>query len=725
MKYLLMIYGNEEPRGARSPTRSSSGWSPRPTRCRPSSRPPASSSAPTASATRCWPRRSRWSTATPVVTDGPYLETKEYLGSFDIIDVDSLERALEIAARVPFAADRLGRGASADARGAEQRRERTSRRPEDLLRELAPQVLGALVRRYGHFDAAEDAVQEALLAASVQWPEQGRPDNPAAWLIDGRGAPDDRRLRGDEARRRRGGHARRRGARTSRRRPVAAVPARDDTLTLLFLCCHPALSAPSQLALTLRAVGGLTTAEIAAAFLVPEATMAQRISRAKQSIKTAGADLPPPARRRAPTPARGSCSTSCTWCSTRGTRRRRATICARTDLTAEAIRLTRRLHRLLPDDGEVAGLLALMLLTDARRTERTAPTARSCRSTSRTGARWDQRADRGGRRARVTRRCSSRLRSARTSCRLRSPPCTTRRRARGHRLARDPRALRAARPHRPQPDGDAQPRDRGRRGARTRGRARAARRHSTPTTASSATTASSPCVRHLLELAGDVDAARHEYRRAARSTTSRPEQRHLEGRARMPEAASPQLTPSTAPHEVRRSQDGARCDGRRRLLRSSSPRARPATRAAPSPRTSAVAGRRHRRAQRRGRRRQLPRRRRRRRPGGTRGAGRRHRCRPSTVPRRVPSSTVGVTDADGLAAALDAAAAGRRHRPRTGHVRGQVRRHGRRRDRPIWLCGPRDAVIDGGGIKQGYALHLDGAAAGASSGSPCATRRRA
>src|SRR5439155_15267961 len=137
----------------------------------------------------------------------------------------------------------------------------------------APQVLGALVRRFGHFDTAEDAVQEALLAASVQWAEQGRPDNPAAWLstVASRRMID--QLRGDEARRRREEAQLSAAGLAARERYVVLVPAEDDTLALLFLCCHPALSSSSQLALTLRAVGGLTTAEIAHAFLVPEATM--------------------------------------------------------------------------------------------------------------------------------------------------------------------------------------------------------------------------------------------------------------------------------------------------------------------------------------------------------------------------------------------------------------------------------------------------------------------
>ncbi len=304
----------------------------------------------------------------PVVTDGPYLEAKEYLGSFDIIDVDSLERALEIAARVPFARHRSGRGAPADARGPGQRvNAPLPPTTEDLLRELAPQVLGALVRRYGHFDAAEDAVQEALLAASVQWPEQGAPVNPAAWLTTVATRRFIDQLRGEDARRRREETD---VIASDRLLDADAAASHDDTLTLLYLCCHPTLSPPSQLALTLRAVGGLTTAEIASAFLVPETTMAQRISRAKQSIKAAGATfrLPPDDER----PERVRVVLQVLYLVfNEGYTTSSGNELQRTDLTAEAIRLTRMLHAQLPDDGEVTGLLALMLLTDARREERT------------------------------------------------------------------------------------------------------------------------------------------------------------------------------------------------------------------------------------------------------------------------------------------------------------------------------------------------------------------
>jgi RNA polymerase sigma factor (sigma-70 family) len=220
------------------------------------------------------------------------------------------------------------------------------------------------VRRHGQFDACEDAVQEALLAAALQWPKTGAPDNPRSWLI----TVASRRLvdewRSESARRLREETA------TALDMAVQEVSAHDDTLTLLFLCCHPALSVPSQLALTLRAVGGLTTAEIASAFLVPEATMAQRISRAKQSIRGAGMrfDLPPEPERAGRLLVvlhvlylifnEGYTTSS-------------GAAVHRTDLTAEAIRLTRLLLLLVPAEGEVAGLLALMLLTDARREART------------------------------------------------------------------------------------------------------------------------------------------------------------------------------------------------------------------------------------------------------------------------------------------------------------------------------------------------------------------
>ena len=245
---------------------------------------------------------------------------------------------------------------------------------EDLLRQLAPQVLGALVRRYGHFDTAEDAVQEALLAAATQWPAEGIPDNPRGWLITVASRRLTDLLRSEQARQRREEAVARQIPPGQWLAPAADAPAAesDDTLILLFLCCHPALSPASQIALTLRAVGGLTTAEIARAFLVPEATMTRRISRAKEQVKDSGVPFrmptgPERAQRLAVVLHVLYLIFNEGYATTSGPRLHRA------ELSAEAIRLARMVHRLLPGDGEVAGLLALMLLTDARRPARTGP----------------------------------------------------------------------------------------------------------------------------------------------------------------------------------------------------------------------------------------------------------------------------------------------------------------------------------------------------------------
>ena len=269
---------------------------------------------------------------------------------------------------------------------------------EDLLRGLAPQVLGALVRRYGHFDACEDAVQEALLAATVQWPDEGVPQNPRGWLatVASRRVTD--QLRSDHARQRRENTIAARAPRGETVTPASDAdrPAdRDDTLTLLFLCCHPALSPASQLALTLRAVGGLTTAQIASAFLVPEATMAQRISRAKQRIKSTGMPFEMPAE--AERADRLSVVLHVLYLIfNEGYTATSGPHLHRTDLTGEAIRLARAVHRLLPADGEVAGLLALMLLTDARRPARTRPDGSLVPLEEQDRSRWDQAAIKEG-----------------------------------------------------------------------------------------------------------------------------------------------------------------------------------------------------------------------------------------------------------------------------------------------------------------------------------------
>ena len=254
---------------------------------------------------------------------------------------------------------------------------------EDLLRDLAPQVLGALVRRHGQFDACEDAMQEALFAAARQWPTDGVPDQPRAWLlrVAGRCLVDG--WRAESAR-----HRREQTAATLQPRGLEPVAGQEDTLVLLFLCCHPALSAPSQLALTLRAVGGLTTAQIAAAFLVPEAAMTKRITRAKQHIRDAGGrfELPAPPQR---SQRLGVVLQVLYLLFNEGYTTSSGPGLHRADLTAEAIRLTRLLHRLLPGDGEVTGLLALMLLTDARRAARTDPDGSLVPLADQRRDRWD------------------------------------------------------------------------------------------------------------------------------------------------------------------------------------------------------------------------------------------------------------------------------------------------------------------------------------------------
>jgi len=394
---------------------------------------------------------------------------------------------------------------------------------EDVLRTTGPQVLGALVRRHGQFDACEDAVQEALLAAATQWPQDGVPDNPRAWLLTVAGRRLTDAWRSESARR-----TREVAVVALDPREPGPVTGEDDTLTLLFLCCHPALTSSSQVALTLRAVGGLTTAEIAAAYLVPESTMAQRISRAKQKVRAAGGRFvePGPDERADRIDAvlqvlylvftEGYTSSAGAWL-------------LRTDLTAEAIRLARMLHALLPDDGEVAGLLALMLLTDAHRPARTDATGGLVPLAEQDRSLWDrEQLDEGV--ALVTTSLARfpagpyLLQAAIAAVHAEAPtaqdtdwpqvvalyrvlahvapgPMVTLNQAVAVAMVDGPRAgldLLA-----PLADDD-----------RTAGHHRLA------------------AVRaHLLELAGDLPAARTAYREAARLTTSLPEQRYLDARA--------------------------------------------------------------------------------------------------------------------------------------------------------------------------------------------------
>jgi RNA polymerase sigma factor (sigma-70 family) len=391
------------------------------------------------------------------------------------------------------------------------------------VRRLVPEVLGALVRRYGQFDACEDAVQEALVAAAAQWPVEGWPESPRAWLVTVATRRLADHVRSDAARRRREeADARRTPA------PPADGEEYDDTLTLLFLCCHPALTPPSQIALTLRAVGGLSTAEIARAFLVPEATMAQRVSRAKQRIKAAGAGfaLPPPAEQAA---RLGVVLQVIYLVFNEGYTATSGTRLVRAELTAEAIRLARDLHRLVPGDGEVAGLLGLLLLTDARRRARTAPDGSLVPLSEQDRTLWDTEAIAEGV-ALVTAALASgpigpyQLQAAIAAVHDEAPT------ADGtdwpqilalytvlERVAPNPavtlnRAVAVAEVHGP-----------------------AAGLALLDTVAADGRIAVSHhlvSVRaHLLELAGDHDAARAGYREAARRTTSEPERRHLLTRA--------------------------------------------------------------------------------------------------------------------------------------------------------------------------------------------------
>jgi RNA polymerase sigma factor (sigma-70 family) len=402
---------------------------------------------------------------------------------------------------------------------------------EGLLRELAPQVLGVLVRRYGQFDLCEDATQEALLAAAVQWPTDGVPERPRGWLVTVASRRMTDQVRGESARRRREEAVATASPADEWVAPGADADlpaAADDTLTLLFLCCHPALSPPSQVALTLRAVGGLTTAQVARAFLVPEATMAQRISRAKQTIKAAGARfaMPPPAER----PERLRVVLQVLYLVfNEGYTASSGPDLQRADLTTEAIRLARELHRLLPGDGEVAGLLALLLLTDARRPARSRPDGSLVPLAEQDRSRWDADAIAEGvalissalarapvgpyqLQAAIAAVHDEAARADDTDWRqilvlyellaqVAPSPVVTLNHAVALAMVRGPEAgleLLATL------DGDG----------------RMAGNHRLEAVRA-----------HLLELAGDTAAARERYRAAARHTTSLPEQRYLEGRA--------------------------------------------------------------------------------------------------------------------------------------------------------------------------------------------------
>ena len=335
-----------------------------------------------------------------------------------------------------------------------------SQTTEDLLRELTPQVLGLLMRRYQGLDSCEDAVQEALLDAATQWPASGTPENPRGWLLTVATRRLADILRSESARRRRedavylatppavlAGA----GAWLSGTGPGGPHDG-DDTLTLLFLCCHPALTSSSQVALTLRAVGGLSTAEIASAFGAAEPTMAQRISRAKQQIRAAGARFAAPDSAELGQRLR-AVQQVIYLIFNEGYAASAGETLQRTDLCAEGTRLARLLRRLLPGDAETAGLLALMLLTEARRSARVTPDGALVPLAAQDRTRWDSALIREG--SALIAQTPGHDDRARPL----SAPGRDRRRARrgglrrGHRLGRGPRALRAACPAVPSPDG--------------------------------------------------------------------------------------------------------------------------------------------------------------------------------------------------------------------------------------------------------------------------------
>jgi len=406
----------------------------------------------------------------------------------------------------------------------------TAESVEGLLRRLAPEVLGVLLRRHRQFDACEDAVQEALLAAALQWPAEGVPEHPRAWLITVAARKMTDVWRAEHARRDRedADFAATPPSGQFAPAPGDEAPSGDDTLTLLFLCCHPSLSPSSQLALTLRAVGGLTTEEIARAFLVPDATMGQRISRAKATIKAAGGSfsMPPDHEREARLQVvlhvlylifnEGYTATS-------------GPSLQRRDLATEAIRLTRLVHELLPLDGEVAGLLALMLLTESRHAARTGSDGSLLPLAEQDRALWRHDLIREGTKliaATLPRATIGpyQLQAAIAAVHTEAPaseetdwPQVLALYELLERVAPNPmvtlnRAVALAMVHGPRAALDLL--------ATLDEDERLARHHRLASVRA-----------HLLELAGDIAEARENYKLAARLTTSIPEQRHLERRA--------------------------------------------------------------------------------------------------------------------------------------------------------------------------------------------------
>ena len=396
------------------------------------------------------------------------------------------------------------------------------RRIEELLRELAPRVLTVVASRFDGFDLCEDAVQEALFAAATQWPQEGVPASPTGWLITAASRRRIEVLRGDAARRRR-------EEAVVASEIATSVPSVDDTLTLYLLCCHPSLTSASQIALTLRAVGGLTTAEISRAFLVPEATIAQRISRAKARINASGARFRPPPPDELPD-RMNRVQQVLYLIFTEGHTASSGATLHRADLTGEAIRLTRQLLAQRPDDGETAGLLALMLLTEARRAARTTADGALVPLVEQNRSLWNQDAIREGTALVQHALCAAQvgpyqLQAAIAAVHDEAPRVEDtdweeilglyellQNVAPGP-MVRLSRIVAVAMVHGPQ-----------------HALAELARAEQDPVLARHHRV---PAVRaHLLDMAGDSAGAREQYRLAARRTLSQPERGYLESRAR-------------------------------------------------------------------------------------------------------------------------------------------------------------------------------------------------